>query len=226
MREFRVQTISRRRRLFSLAGLAIALGFPAFAIVGNRCTVSVPDFSEAIILTATPWLTLAWVVVGERRGLDSIGLHRLNRQSLGFGLAGIVVNVAISIGVGSLNTALGLYETQSPFMTQLLQGPGLVLVLIVTNGAALTEIAFRGYAIARLGELAHGRLWIGAVAQIVITTILFTLSRGLAHGLVWLLDDIIFSLFYIWRRDTVACLMAHGVPNLIASTLIAAGVAS
>ena len=121
---------------------------------------------------------------------------------------------------------MGLHEPTSDLMTQLIQGHGIILVLLVTNGAFLTEIAFRGYAIERIGELANGRLWVGAAIQIVVTTCVFVISRGSAHGLIWLVDDLIFSLFYIWRRDLVVCLAAHAVPNFIASMLVALGMAS
>ncbi|HVJ54998.1 MAG TPA: CPBP family glutamic-type intramembrane protease [Aliidongia sp.] len=209
----------------SLIGLVIALGLPALAIIGSHLTAGISDRTAAIILSATPWLTLGWVVLAERRPLASIGLHGPDWRTLAFGMAGIAVNLAISLAVGTLNAALGLHETQSDLMANLLQGPGWILVLTVTNGAVLTEIAFRGYAIERLGEIARDRLWIGAVGQIAVTTCLFVVSRGFAHGLVWLIDDIVFSLFYLWRRDTLACLAAHAVPNLVASALVAMGAA-
>lgn len=169
-------------RLLSLLGLVIALGLPALAIVESHVTADLSALNAAIILAATPWLVLGWVVFAERRPLASIGLRRPDWSTLGLGLAGIAVNVAISVGVGAINSASGLREPDSSFMSQLVQRHGVILVFLVTGGAVLTEIAFRGYAIERIAEFAKGRLWVGAVVQIVITTFLFILSRGLAHG--------------------------------------------
>ena len=111
-------------------------------------------------------------------------------------------------------------------MTYLRQGAGWLLVLLATNGACLTEIAFRGYALERLLELTHGRVVWAAGIQIVLTMWLFVVSRGLGHGVVWLLDDVVFSAFYLWRRDLWVCLLAHALPNFIASTLVAIGAAT
>ena len=213
-------------RLLTSLGLVIALGVPVIAIVDSKAWSVIPPEAAAILLAAVPWLILGWVLFIEHRPLASIGLRPPVLSTLGFVLAGIAVNLGISLGVGSLNSVMGLHEATSDLMTQLVRGHGIILVLLVTNGAFLTEIAFRGYAIERIGEMANGRLWVGAAIQIVVTTCVFIIARGLAHGLVWLVDDLIFSLFYIWRRDTVVCVAAHAVPNFIASMLVALGLAS
>ena len=48
----------------------------------------------------------------------------------------------------------------------------------------------------------------------------------LGHGIIWLVDDAVFSAFFVWRRDTWACVLAHAVPNFLAATLVATGVAT
>ena len=96
---------------------------------------------------------------------------------------------------------------------------------LVTSGALLTEIASRGYALTRLRELLGGQAGMAVGMQVVLTTGLFILPRGWAHGIVWAVDDLVFSAFFVWRRDTWAYLIAHAVPNFLAAMLVATGVA-
>ncbi|MEO7149703.1 MAG: CPBP family glutamic-type intramembrane protease [Rhodanobacteraceae bacterium] len=215
---------TQQSRLLSLLGLVIALGLPVLALIESHVWA---DLSARNAQSSLP-LRHGWFWAGS--SLRSEDHWRAwatpaKLEHVGFGLAGIAVNIAISVGMASMNSVFGLRESDSGFMFQLVQGHGVILVLLITGGALLTEIAFRGYAIERIAELASGRLWVGAVVQMVITTFLFIVSRGLAHGLVWLVDDDVFCLFYVWRRDTVVCLVAHAVPNFVASTLVALGAA-
>ena len=216
---------ARGERLPRSVGLAIAFGIPALALAGTRRASGPVPIAAAALLGLTPWVTLAWVKWGEQRTFASIGLSRPTRATLWFGVAGIAVNLAISGVAGHLNAWLGLREAQSALMGRLIQGSGPLLVLMVSNGALLTEISFRAYGLERLIEALGGR-WAALAIQLSLTTALFTLSRGLAHGLVWLVDDFAFSLFYLRRRDTTACVVAHLVPNLVASSLVALKLAS
>jgi len=210
----------------SLIGLIIALGLPMLAVFEAHVRADLSDTDAAITLAAVPWLTLAWVVLGERQTLASIGIRSPSLDTLGFGLLGAIVNFGISATIAKFNLALGLKEIQSALMTQLVEGDGWLLVIIVTNGAVLTEIVFRGYVIERLSSLTNGNLWIVTPVQFVMTTSIFIAARGLAHGMVWAVDDVVFTLFYFWRRDTLACLLAHALPNFVASTLVAMGAMS
>ena len=213
---------SPANKALSIVGLLLAVVVPALAITRAWSMPSLSDSAAALILTATPFLVLLWVVWVEKRPLATIGLRRLSWSTVVYGLAGVVINVAISGVVGHLFGP----ETQSAAMTRMLKGPGWIVVVVVTSGALLTEIAFRGYAIERISELVGYGLWFGAIVQLVFTTALFIESRGLSHGLIWLIDDIVFNWYYIRRRDTNACLIAHAIPNFVASTLVATGLAS
>ena len=206
-------------RALAAAGLAIALALPALA----TCRIGFTDGTAAVALALTPWLTLAWVVSVERRPLSSIGLRRPHWSLLPLGLVGIAVNVTITAVVTALCARAGLdEEAQSAFMGRLLQGPGLILVLLVTNGALLTEISFRAFALERLADSAK----LAAFLQVAITTAIFVAGRGWAHGLVWLVDDLVFTLYYLRTRNTPVCIAAHAVPNLFASSVVALGLAS
>ena len=215
-------TRHRRGLALSLPGLMIALALPAFATF----RIGFTDALAAVALAATPWLTILWVLVVERESLGSIGLARPRWLDGVVGLAGAGANAAISAGVTLLFAKLGIRETQSALMERLLDGPGLLLVALVTNGALLTEISFRAYTIERLSSLLGGNYRIAALAQVVVTTAIFLVGRGWVHGVVWLADDVVFTLFYLKTRNTLACIVAHSVPNLLASLLVAMGYAS
>ena len=209
-------------KLLTATGLFLAIGVPGLAISRAWSMPFLSDWNAAFMLTATPFLVLLWVLLIEHRPLSGIGIRRLTWRTIGFGVAGIVVNVAIS----ALGRQLFGPETQSAAMTRLLSGPGWLVVVVVTSGALLTEIALRGYAIERISELAGRKPWFGAIVQMIVTTALFIQSRGFAHGMIWLMDDAVFSLFYIRQRDTGACLIAHAMPNFVAATLVATGIAT
>ena len=212
------RSMPTRFQASAVAGLAIALALPALA----TCRVGFTDSTAAIALALTPWLTLAWVAGVERRPLSSIGLRRPRWPLLPLGLAGVAVNVTITAVVMALCARAGLHETQSALMGRLLHGPGLILVLLATSGALVTEISFRAFALERL---AHSTK-LAAFLQVAITTAIFVAGRGWAHGLVWLVDDLAFTLYYLRSRNTPVCIAAHAIPNLFASSAVALGLAS
>jgi membrane protease YdiL (CAAX protease family) len=210
----------RQNHALSLLGVCIAFGLPAAALLESHVRHDLYSMQAALLLAVTPWLIVIWVMFVERRTLSSIGLRWPQWSTVGYATAGVVVNVAISVVVGALAGKLGIQDVDSGFPEQLIrEGYGWLLVLFVTGGAFMTEIAFRGYALERLTELTSGRRWIAAVIQITFTTALFWVSRP-AHTPVWIVDDIVFTTFYFWRRDTTTCLAAHAVPNFLASMLV------
>ena len=206
----------------SLAGLSLALVLPALATF----RIGFTDAAAAIALAVTPWLTILWVVGAEREPLSSIGITVPSPRNIAMGMAGAAVNMAISIGATFLLAQIGISESPSADMERLLKGSGFLLILFVTNGALLSEVSFRAYAIERLENLTRGRERLAVVLQITITTAVFVIGRGWAHGVVWFLDDIVFTAFYLKTRSTSVCVVAHVIPNLLASSLVVLGLAS
>lgn len=188
----------------SLVGLSIALVLPALATF----RIGFTDAAAAIALAVTPWLTILWIIGAEREPLSSIGLTVPRPRNIAMGVAGAAVNMSISVGATFLLAQIGIKDSQSVDMERLLKGSGLILILFVTNGALLSEVSFRAYAIERLESLTRGRERLTAVLQIAITTAIFVVGRGWAHGVVWLLDDIVFTAFYLKTRNTCVCVVA------------------
>lgn len=215
-------TAPYRPDLAALVGMVLAVAIPAWLLweIHVRAVWSIAQ--GAVPLSIMPWATLAWVRLVERRPWASIGLRRLSGVGLLFGLAGAVVNVGISAGIAWSSEALGLIAPPSSLLQQL---SGWQIVLFVTNGALLTEITFRGYLLERLRTLLRGQIRMASVGQLVATCGLFYLARGAPQALVWAVDDLAFTAFFWWRRDLSACLLAHLLPNAVASSLVALNLA-
>jgi len=211
-------TLPDRTDLAPILGVVLAVAIPAWLLWEIHVRAAWSIAQGAAPLSIMPWATLAWVRLVERRPWTSIGLRRLSGVGLLFGLAGAAVNVGISAGIAWSSEALGIITPPSSLLQQL---SGWQIVLLVTNGALLTEITFRGYLLDRLRTLLHGQIWVASVGQLVVTCGLFYMARGAPQTLVWAVDDIAFTAFFWWRRDLSACLVAHFLPNAIASSLVA-----
>ena len=78
------------------------------------------------------------------------------------------------------------------------------------TGGMVEEVLYRGYAIERLAVLT-GKRWVAAsvsagifgLAHIPLWGVAFSLGADLPFG-------IVMTIFYLWRRDLVANMMAHG----------------
>jgi membrane protease YdiL (CAAX protease family) len=78
------------------------------------------------------------------------------------------------------------------------------------TGGMVEEILYRGYAIERLAVLT-GRRWFAATISAVVFGLAHTPMWGVAFSLgADLPFGIVMTLFYLWRRDLIANMMAHG----------------
>ena len=75
------------------------------------------------------------------------------------------------------------------------------------------ELFYRGYAIERIESLGLNRFW-----AVVIPLTIFAVAHwtgGWANILIALALGVILSVFYVWRRDLVANMIAHFLVDLI-----------
>jgi uncharacterized protein len=88
------------------------------------------------------------------------------------------------------------------------------------TGGVVEEVLYRGYAVERLGTIT-GRPWVGGVISVF--------AFGLAHVPGWgvpfaLAADLPFGLlmtmFYLWRRDLPANILAHSTALVVAMLTI------
>jgi membrane protease YdiL (CAAX protease family) len=197
-------------------GLLVALGGPALLagpwgrVLGDpeRRSTNVKD---QIAMCALLGLVLGIVTVGEHRTPASIGLQRPGWESLAWGAAAALLISSIGAVAFPILTRIGIVDYSKKLPAVEAWPLWLLLFAVLTSG--IEEVLYRGYSIERLGEITGSYLWAA-----VITLIIF----GLVHVPFWgrgaLLWSIfaggIFTLLYLWKRNLVACIVAHMLSNL------------
>jgi membrane protease YdiL (CAAX protease family) len=88
-----------------------------------------------------------------------------------------------------------------------------LLVFIVFRAGVVEELFYRGYAIERIESLGLNRF-----LAVVIPLTIFGVAHwtgGWANILIALALGVILSVFYVWRRDLVANMIAHFLVDFI-----------
>ena len=198
---------------WTMVGLAIALAGPLalasapMQIVYARFPPALGIFVGQSLLWAVLGLSLLCLKFGERLPLASIGLVKPRWRSVGFGLA-------IGVSVYAILFALIAILMQfRPFdATKQAEAVGawplwLRVFALITAGI-VEEALYRGYAIERLTALT-GRRWLAALIALAGFSLAHVPFWGLAALAAPLLGGGFFTLVYLWRRDLVACMVAH-----------------
>jgi membrane protease YdiL (CAAX protease family) len=152
----------------------------------------------------------------ERLPLRSIGLRRpdgytiptaVGLFALGFLLQVLLIGPLVQRW-GQAGAAAGLAELSAlPIWFRLVLG---------VTGGIVEETLYRGYAVERLATLT-GRRWLGAVLATVAFTAAHIPAWGLGFALVADLPaGVLLVLFYLWRRDLVANMLAHSAGIIVA----------
>lgn len=198
-------------------GLLIAL----FGMLIARQAVSY--FWPTVTFTAAIWKeSLIWFCVialiiiirrGERLPFTSVGLGTSAWwKSVLWGLLMTVVCGAVGFAIAH---ATGYGGNDNPVAAAFSKLPVWLIVLIVIRAGIAEELFFRGYAIERLEMLGLGRF-----AAVAIPLVIFGVGHwtgGAANILIALALGLILSLFYVWRRDLVANMIAHFLVDLLAN---------
>jgi membrane protease YdiL (CAAX protease family) len=95
-------------------------------------------------------------------------------------------------------------------MLALLHAPFWLRLLVVTRAAVIEETLFRGYGIERLQELTGNR-WIAGGVTLAIFAMVHYLSGGWIHVVTAGWAGLVLTVFYFWRRDLGANIVAHWV---------------
>lgn len=157
---------------------------------------------------------------GEGAPLATIGLVRPHLRSivvgLGIGIGVFVVLAAIALGLSKF----GLFED--------VQASGIVLawsvpfrIVVAAAAGVMEEILYRGYAIERFAALVRRR-WLAAVLALAAFALAHVPFWGWAAIATPLLGGAFFTLLYLWRRDLIACIVAHSTIDLIGIVLLPA----
>ena len=174
-------------------------------------------FTAAIWKESLIWLCVIALILIIRRG------ERLPFTSIGIGtspwwksiLWGLVTALVCGVVGFALARATGYGGNDNPAAAAFSKLPVWLIVLIVVRAGIAEELFFRGYAIERLELLGVERF-----AAVAIPLAIFSIGHwtgGAANILIALALGLILSLFYVWRRDLVANMIAHFLVDLLAN---------
>jgi len=182
-----------------------------------------PGGGVSSIVAYTKWLglaaaVLAWVILVERRPLSSIGIRRPGWDTFGWALMMTVALVAsVVLSYNLILPALGLELNQVATKSITDTSFAAQLALFVRAGVT-EEILFRGYPIERILELTRSK-WIAALVPGILFIAGHYLFWGVGQLIVVAFGTAIFTLFYLWRRDLICCMIAHISADLIGFAL-------
>lgn len=183
---------------------------------GNQLNNGVMMARELIIF-AFVGLLCFFIIPKEGLKLDSIGLHNRHwGKSLLWALGLAIVLFIVLLGCVELSKVFGWKFGESKSFNKL----SLPVVAFVTVRAGVAEdIFYRGYLLERLTTIT-GKKWIALVLSTVPFG-LFHYQQGYAGILIATMAGIVLSLFYFWKRDLKANIIAHFLVDFIPNVLLA-----
>ena len=170
-----------------------------------------PDTHAVFVGQASLWivlaLALACLVFGERLPLAAVGLVRPHPRSIWTGLAiGAAVYAALFALVAAL-LKFALFDADRA--SEIIGNWPLWLRLFALITAGVVEEAlYRGFAIERLTALT-GSKGLAAILSLAAFSAAHVPFWGLAALAAPIVGGGFFTLVYLWRRDLVACMVAH-----------------
>jgi len=215
--------MSQANYLPTIVGLCIALGgtvLPVNKLFGNPEGFDAKVFEQGFL-----WILFSVVIVTvilwEKQSLSSIGLHWQWRSvAWGFLLTVIMILVTAPLGDWALRQS-ALPGLESGF-AKLAKMPVWFLVVAAVTAGIVEETLYRGYAIERLA-LFTGNYWLAGL--------LAWIAFGLVHAPFWgwgpvlqmMIAGMPILVFYIWRQDLLACIIAHAVTDIVGLIILSPG---
>lgn len=210
---------TRRKRVVTLIGLALALGVACLPI--GEWDHEFAGIGHLVGNEAIWWIYVAvilWYVrKRERRPLSSIGFRTPGMKNIALGVvAGLLVTAILGVMYVVVLPALHLNDSvASSANASALMATPFGWRLISTLRAAVTEeVLFRGYAMERIEELSGSRT-VAVVVSCAVFTLAHVSSWGWSHELVVAIGGLAFSLLYLWRRNLWVNIMAHFIVDAI-----------
>jgi membrane protease YdiL (CAAX protease family) len=196
------------------AGLLVALGGPpslaaiAPRVVGNSANMG-PQIVLQLVYCGLAVFVLVVVLRLEGLPLRSVGLRQPDWSTAVTALLLLVTGLLLqALVIAPLVKAWGQPGADAG-VAELAVLPAWFRVVLGATGGVIEEALYRGYAVERVAAIT-GHRWLGAT--------LATLAFAAAHVPTWgvgfaLVADlpagIVLVLFYLWRRDLVANMLAH-----------------
>lgn len=207
-------------QLPTLVGLCIALGglvLPVGRLLRNPDGLAA-RVTEQVFVWALFALVLAIIVLWEKQPLSSIGF-RWHWASLAWGLSLTAMLIFITGPVGDWalkQTGLAGFERG---LSKLEQLPAWFLIVAAITAGVVEEALYRGYAIERLAPFT-GDLWSAGALAWIAFCLVHAPFWGWGPVLRMAVAGLPILLFYLWKRDLLACMIAHALTDLIGLVIL------
>jgi membrane protease YdiL (CAAX protease family) len=153
-------------------------------------------------------LLVAYVLIGERRPLRTIGLTKPNWKSIAWAAGGAAVTVSgLAFIYLVILPALGQPAAEER-IGEVKALPLWFVMGLVTRAAVFEELCYRGFAIERLAELS-GRRWLAALVSLALFTFAHLDYWGWTHLIVAGYGGLALTALYLIRRDLASNMLAH-----------------
>jgi membrane protease YdiL (CAAX protease family) len=194
--------------LLALGGISLPFGTWDGALTGVG-----PMAANELVYWGLVVAVLFYVICVERRPLSSIGFRKPGVADILLAIAtGALIVAMLAVMYLVVLPALHWNETQQ--LQTLTTLPLWLRCLSVIRAAVSEELLFRGYALERTWQLTGSR----AVAG-VFTWSVFTLDHlsywGWHHLLIAGLAGAALTVFYLWRRNLWASMLAHFIVDAV-----------
>jgi len=188
-------------------------GPPVFVVVTDRLFGTIPGLMTQVLLqlvyVALAGLLLLAIVGVEQLPLTSIGWRRPDAATLVSAAAVVAVSLYLLPIVTAPLVRLAGSEGLDAGIARLSAMPPWFLVVVGATGGAVEELCYRGYAIERLAAIT-GRRWLAGVLAVLAFALAHIPAWGVPFALAADLPfGILMTIFYLWRRDLPANMLAH-----------------
>ena len=203
----------------TMATVVLALGGPpllaliARPLPGDSATVA-HALPFDLILWGMLALVLLVVIRVEQLPLSSIGLKSPGWPTLLWSLALVfVITFVLSPAITQWLDRIGLagYERG---LVQLFRYPASYRVFLAITAGVVEEALYRGYAVDRLSRLT-GSSWMGGSIALFAFSLAHLPFWGIGPAVVSLAGGGIMTLFFVWKRDLAANMIAHAIGDIV-----------
>jgi membrane protease YdiL (CAAX protease family) len=161
---------------------------------------------------------LCWVIIPkEKQNLESIGLHTRHwGKSLVLALGILVASLAAIAAAVLLSQQLGWSFGESKAFDKLSLW---TVTLVVIRAGVAEEVFMRGFLLERLKSIS-GSTTVAVVLSLIPFALLHYAGQGWAGVLVSFAAGAVLTVFYLWKRDLKANIIAHFTIDFVPNVLL------
>ena len=164
---------------------------------------------------ATALLILAIVHFWERRPFRSAGFRKVSSADVSAAVVTWLAAECVEVAMKHLPTffspSLAVHPSPNSYHLMLVSFPEWSRISLVVGNSFAEEVG-RAYAIERLNEVT-GSLYAAAFLALLFSLGEHAVYGGFENVLVYFPGQLSFVLLYLWRRNTMTCVLSHTLAN-------------